>query len=73
LVVSKQAAAANAIVDGAVAAGLDGSHPVTLQAKMLRLVLLKVKADLEGSLGGLRDMVKRQGEEGALERGHSGR
>jgi hypothetical protein len=34
-------------VDEAHAAGLDGSHPVTLQAKMLRLELLNVKADLE--------------------------
>jgi hypothetical protein len=30
--------------------GLDGSHPVTLQAKMLRLELLNVKADLEREL-----------------------
>lgn len=27
---------ANALVDEAIAAGLDGSHPVTLRAKMLR-------------------------------------
>jgi len=30
-----------------------GSHPVTLQAKRLRLELLKVKADLEQELGRL--------------------
>lgn len=30
-----------------------GSHPVTLQAKMLRLELLNVKADLERELGRL--------------------
>ena len=34
-------------------AGLDGSHPVTLQAKLLRLELLNVKADLERELGRL--------------------
>jgi hypothetical protein len=31
----------------------DGSHPVTLQAKMLRLELVNVKADLERELGRL--------------------
>lgn len=51
--VSEQAAAASAIVDEALNAGLDGSHPVTLQAKMLRLELLNVKADLERELGRL--------------------
>lgn len=45
--VAEQAKNANAIVDEAHNAGLDGSHPVTLQAKMLRLELLNVKADLE--------------------------
>jgi hypothetical protein len=44
-------AAASAIVDEALDAGLDGSHPVTLQAKMLGLELLNVKADLERELG----------------------
>src|SRR3990172_1743991 len=44
--VSEQAAAASAIVDEALDAGLDGSHPVTIQAKMLRLELLNVKAEL---------------------------
>jgi hypothetical protein len=50
-VVADQAAAASAIVDEAHAAGLDGSHAVTIQAKMLRLELLNVKADLERELG----------------------
>jgi hypothetical protein len=52
-VVSEQAEAASAVVDEALKAGLDGSHPLTLQAKMLRLELLKVKADLERELGRL--------------------
>jgi hypothetical protein len=52
-VVSEQAVAASAVVDEALKAGLDGSHPVTLQAKMLRLELLKAKADLERELGRL--------------------
>jgi hypothetical protein len=51
--VSEQAAAASSVVDEALKAGLDGSHPVTLQAKMLRLELLNVKADLERDLGQL--------------------
>jgi hypothetical protein len=51
--VSEQAAKADAVVDEAIAAGLDGSHPVTLQAKMLRQELLQVKADLERELGRL--------------------
>ena len=36
-VISEQAASASEIVDEALDAGLDGSHPVTLQAKMLQL------------------------------------
>lgn len=48
--VSEQAASASGIVDEAVAAGLDGSHPATLQAKMLRLEVLKLKAVLEHEL-----------------------
>lgn len=48
---SEQAAAASAIVDEAVDAGLDWSHPVTVHAKMLRLELLQVKADLECEIG----------------------
>jgi hypothetical protein len=51
--VAEQAKNASAIVDEAHDAGLDGSHPVTLQAKMLRLELLNVKADLERALGRL--------------------
>jgi hypothetical protein len=50
LVVAEQAAVADQIVDEALDAGLDGSHPVTLRAKMLRLELLNVKADLEREL-----------------------
>jgi hypothetical protein len=48
---SEQAVKAAALVDEAVAAGLDGSHPVTVHAKMLRQELLSVKADLERELG----------------------
>jgi hypothetical protein len=51
--VSEQASKADSVVDEAIAAGLDGSHPVTLQAKMLRQELLQVKADLERELGRL--------------------
>ena len=40
-------AAASAIVDEVLDAGLDGSHPVTVHAKMLRLELLKVKAKVK--------------------------
>lgn len=52
-VVTEQAAAADALVHEALEAGLGGSHSVTLQAKMLRLELLNVKADLERELGHL--------------------
>jgi hypothetical protein len=45
-----QAAKADAIVDEALDAGLDGSHPVS-QGKMLRLEPLNVKADLEREPG----------------------
>lgn len=51
--VADQASAADALVREAVAADLDGSHPVALRAKVLRLELLKVKADLERELGEL--------------------
>ena len=47
--VTEQAAKADALVDEAKAAG-GGDHPVTVHAKMLRLELLKVKADLEREL-----------------------
>jgi hypothetical protein len=52
-VISEQVASASGVIDEALEAGLPGDHPVTLQAKMLRLELLKVKADLERSLGDL--------------------
>jgi hypothetical protein len=45
-IVAEQAKNANAIVDEARNAGLDGLHPVRLQAKMLRLELLDMKAEL---------------------------
>jgi hypothetical protein len=44
------ASSGGAAVDNA---GLDGSHPVRLQAMMLRLERLNVKADLERELGRL--------------------
>jgi hypothetical protein len=50
---SEQAAKADALIDEALNAGLDGSHPLTVHAKMLRLELLTVKADLERELGTL--------------------
>lgn len=42
-----------ALVEEALAAGLHGSHPLTVHAKMLRLELLNVKADLERELAQL--------------------
>jgi hypothetical protein len=51
--VSEQATAADALVREVLEAGLGGSHTVTLHAKMLRLELLNVKADLERELGQL--------------------
>jgi hypothetical protein len=48
--VTEQAADADAIVDEAMAAGLDGSDPLTVHVKMLRAELLGVKADLEREL-----------------------
>jgi hypothetical protein len=47
---SEQAAKADALIDEALDAGLDGSHQLTVHAKMLRLELLQVKADLYESL-----------------------
>jgi hypothetical protein len=41
------------IVDEELDAGLDGSHPVTRHAKVLRLERLNVKADLERELARL--------------------
>jgi hypothetical protein len=49
--IGEQAAKADEIVDEAKAAG-GSDHPVTVHAKMLRLELLKVKADLERELEG---------------------
>jgi hypothetical protein len=48
--VAEQAANANAIVDEAMDAGLDGSEPCVVNLKMLRAELLSVKADLEREL-----------------------
>jgi hypothetical protein len=48
--VTEQATNADAIVDDAMAAGLDGSDPLTVHVKMLRAELLSVKADLEREL-----------------------
>jgi hypothetical protein len=48
--VAEQAVKADELVDEARAAG-GGDHPVTVHAKMLRLELLKVKADVERELG----------------------
>jgi hypothetical protein len=59
---------ASATVDEAHPAGLDGSHPVTLQAKMLRLELLKVKADLERRTRPTRPSLLRLRPDGALGR-----
>jgi len=47
--IAEQAVKADELVDEAKAAG-GGDHPVTVHAKMLRLELLKVKADLEREL-----------------------
>jgi hypothetical protein len=49
--VTQQAAAASALVDEAHDADLGGSHPVTIQAKMLRLSFSNVNADLEREVG----------------------
>jgi hypothetical protein len=47
--VTEQAVKADELVDEAKTAG-GGDHPVTVHAKMLRLELLKAKADLEREL-----------------------
>jgi hypothetical protein len=47
--IAEQAGKADELVDEAKTAG-GGDHPVTVHAKMLRLELLKVKADLEREL-----------------------
>jgi hypothetical protein len=51
--IAGQAAKTDAIVDEALAAGLDGSDPITVHVKMLRQELLDVKRDLERELGEL--------------------
>jgi hypothetical protein len=48
--VTAQAAEADAIVDEAMAAGLDGSGRIVVGTKRLRAELLSVKADLEREL-----------------------
>jgi hypothetical protein len=48
--VTEQAANANAIVDEAMDAGLDGSDAVKVHVKQLRAELLSVKSDLEREL-----------------------
>jgi hypothetical protein len=48
--VSEQASAASLIVAEILNVGLDGGRPVTLHTKMLRLELLRVKADLKRDL-----------------------
>jgi hypothetical protein len=52
-VVSEQAVAADQLVVRRLESGLGGSHPVTVHAKMLRLELLNVKAELDRELGQL--------------------
>jgi hypothetical protein len=51
--ISEQAAKTNEVIDQAMEAGLAADHPVTVTAKMLRLELLKTKAELERSLSEL--------------------
>jgi hypothetical protein len=48
--IAEQAANADAIVDQAMGAGLDGSDPLTGHVKMLRAELLSVKSDFEREL-----------------------
>jgi hypothetical protein len=48
--ISEQAANASKVIDEAMDAGLPGDHPVTIAAQMLRLELLKSKAELERGL-----------------------
>jgi hypothetical protein len=49
-VISDQAANASKVIDEAMDAGIPADHPVTIAAKMLRLELLKTKAELERGL-----------------------
>ncbi len=48
--IAEQAAKTNDLIDEAMDAGLAADHPVTVAAKMLRLELLKTKAELERGL-----------------------
>jgi hypothetical protein len=48
--ISERAAGASNLIDEAMDAGLPADHPVTIAAKMLRLELLKTKAELERGL-----------------------
>ncbi len=49
--ISEQAAKAGTLIDEAMDAGLAADHPVTVAAKIMRLELLKTKAELERGLG----------------------
>jgi hypothetical protein len=48
--ISEQAAKASSLIDETMDAGLSADHQVTIAAKMLRLELLKTKAELERAL-----------------------
>lgn len=52
-ILSRQAKTANVIIEEALEAGLDGSHPVAIDAKMLRIELIQMKAGLEAELARL--------------------
>jgi hypothetical protein len=47
---SEQARKADELVNEAARAGVNGSHPLAIQAKLLRQELLRVKGDLEREL-----------------------
>jgi hypothetical protein len=51
--IAVQAAKTNDLIDEAMEAGLAADHPVTVAAKMLRLELLKTRAEFERGLGEL--------------------
>jgi hypothetical protein len=51
--VAEQAAKANELVDGVIAAGFGKSDPMVVRAKLIRLELLQLKGDLERELGKL--------------------
>jgi hypothetical protein len=48
--IAEQAANTNKVIDEAMEAGPAADHPVTVTAKLLRLELLKTKAELERGL-----------------------